>query len=250
MKTHERPYKIPRLQIADEVAGGRRQTQEFRNGNQQSSSLVTLEALGTSTSSHGARSKKGDPPQMMHNSNSLTAELQRLRNRPSTAGAPPVLSLFVVDVSGDAAEYEQRLRSVLSPAVRLGGTADFEQESLPVDGVPDWFASVSSGNEEWAPQFARTGHDGYVEHTGGGRPWELQNWLHRFAPDEDSRGWEWWDATPAGPSRVHIWVDSWGESFFGCQDLLWAAYAAGAVHVDGPTLQKSAVWSAGRRAMR
>lgn len=187
---------------------------------------------------------------MMHNSDSLAAEFQRLRERPNIESAPPVLSLFVVDASGDAAEYEQRLRSILSPAVRLGATADFEQESLPVDDVPVWFAAVSSGDEERTPQFARAGHEGYVEHTGGGRPWEMQDWLYRFDPDEDSRGWEWWDATPAGPSRVHIWVDSWGESFFGCQELLWAAYAAGAVRVDGPTLQKSTVWSAERGPAR
>ncbi|WP_328861232.1 hypothetical protein [Streptomyces sp. NBC_00306] len=185
---------------------------------------------------------------MMHSRDSLASEFQRLQDRPSAESAPPVLSLFVAQVSGDAAEYEQRLRSVLSPAVRLGATADFEQESLPADDVPDWFAAVSSGNEERAPQFARAGHDAYVEHTGGGRPWELQNWLYRFDPDEDSRGWEWWDATQAGPSRVHIWVDSWGESFFGCQDLLWAAYASGAVRIDGPVIQKSAVWAAERGA--
>ncbi|MEV7103433.1 hypothetical protein [Streptomyces atroolivaceus] len=185
---------------------------------------------------------------MMHNSDSLAAEFERLRSRPGTGSAPPVLALFVVDVPGDAAGYEQRLRSVLSPAVRLGGTADFERESLPVDGVPDWFAAVSSGNEERAPQFARTGYDGYVGHTGGSRPWELQSWLFRFDPEEDSRGWEWWDATRAGPSRVHIWTDSQGESLFGCQDLLWAVYAAGAVRVDGPAIQKSAVWSAERGA--
>lgn len=47
-----------------------------------------------------------------------------------------------------------------------------------------------------------------------------------------------------------MWVDSWGESFFGCQDLLWAAYVAGAVRVDGPAVQKSAVWSAERNASR
>lgn len=153
--------------------------------------------------------QKGEHPQMMHSSDSLAEEFQRLRERPNIESAPPVLSLFVVDASGDAAEYEQRLRSILSPAVRLGATADFEQESLPVDDVPVWFAAVSSGDEERTPQFARAGHEGYVEHTGGGRPWEMQDWLYRFDPDGDSRGWEWWDATPAGPSRVHIWVDSW-----------------------------------------
>ncbi|MEV7659310.1 hypothetical protein AB0O39_34735 [Streptomyces anulatus] len=179
---------------------------------------------------------------MMHTVDSLAAELQRLRDRPRTDAAPPVLSLFVIDVHGDAVEYERRLRSAISPAVRLGGTADFGQDSLPVDAVPDWFAAVSSQNPEQVPQFARAGCDGYAEHTGGGRPWELQDWLYRFDPDEDSRGWEWWDAAPVGPSRVHVWVDSWGESFFGCQDLLWAAYAAGAVRVDGPAVQTSAVW--------
>ncbi|MBM7437761.1 hypothetical protein [Streptomyces sp. HB132] len=177
---------------------------------------------------------------------SLPTELHRLRHRPGADYTPPVLSLFVVHASGDAAEYEQRLRSALAPAVRLRGTADFEQGSLPVDDVPDWFGAISSGDEQRAPQFARTGRDGYVEHTRGGRPWELQDWLYRFDPDEDSRGWEWWDATPAGPSRVHIWVDSRGESFFGCQELLWAAYTAGADRVDGPTLQQSTVWSAER----
>ncbi|MEU0102010.1 hypothetical protein [Streptomyces sp. NPDC006267] len=187
---------------------------------------------------------------MMHTCDSLAAELQRVRSRPGAAAAPPVLSLFVVDVQGDAAEYARRLRSVISPAVRLGSTADFEQESLPVDGVPDWFAAVSSQAPEQAPQFARAGRDRYAEHIGGGRPWGLQDWLYRFDPDEDSRGWEWWDATPVGPSRVHIWVDSWGEYSFGCQELLWAACTAGAVRIDGSAVHTSAVWSAERDATR
>lgn len=179
-------------------------------------------------------------------------ELQRVREHPDADAAPPVLSLFVVDVSDDAAAYVERLRSVLEPAVRLGCTADFEAESLPVDDVPGWFAVVGSGagsgDEERVPRFARAGREAYAEHTGGGRPWDLQNWLYRFDPDEDSRGWEWWDATVAGPSRVHVWVDSRGESFFGCQDLLWAAFAAGAVRVEGPTVRYASVWSAERNS--
>ncbi|MFE9304852.1 hypothetical protein [Streptomyces sp. NPDC006856] len=191
---------------------------------------------------------------MMHTSDSLAAEHRHVRERPDTDAAPPVLSLFVVDVEGDAGAYVERLRSVLAPAVRLGRTADFEQESLPVDGIPGWFAAVASGSdsgdEERTPQFARAGREAYAVHTGGGRPWDLQDWLYRFDPDEDSRGWEWWDATVAGPSRVHVWVDSWGESFFGCQDLLWAVFTAGALRVEGPTVQKAAVWSAQRDAAR
>ncbi|TYR66260.1 hypothetical protein [Streptomyces parvus] len=190
---------------------------------------------------------------MMHTGDSLAAEHRRVREgrpvrqRPGADAAPPVLFLFVIDVSGDAAAYVERLRSVLAPAVRLGRTADFEQESLPVDEVPGWFAEVCAGpgsggggggeGEEWAPWFARAGREAYAEHTGGGGPWDLQNWLYRFDPDEDSRGWEWWDATVAGPSRVHVRVDSWGESFFGCQDLLWAVFTAGAVRVEGPMVQ-------------
>ncbi|SBV00096.1 hypothetical protein YW5DRAFT_01700 [Streptomyces sp. Ncost-T6T-1] len=186
---------------------------------------------------------------MMHTGDSLAAELLRVRERrpvgqrPGADAAPPVLSLFVIDVSGDAAAYVERLRSVLAPAVRLGCTADFEQASLPVDEVPGWFAEVcsgpgsGSGGEELAPRFARAGREAYAEHTGGGGPWDLQDWLYRFDPDEDSRGWEWWDATVAGPSRVHVRVDSWGESFFGCQDLLWAVFTAGAVRVEGPMVQ-------------
>ncbi|MFG2506626.1 hypothetical protein ACGFOW_14105 [Streptomyces rubiginosohelvolus] len=188
---------------------------------------------------------------MMHTGDSVAAELLRVRERrpvgqrPGADAAPPALSLFVIDVSGDAAAYVERLRSVLAPAVRLGCTADFEQESLPVDEVPGWFAEVcsgpgpggGSGGEERAPRFARAGREAYAEHTGGGGPWDLQDWLYRFDPDEDSRGWEWWDATVAGPSRVHVRVDSWGEPSFGCQDLLWAVFTAGAVRVEGPMVQ-------------
>ncbi|WP_069737638.1 hypothetical protein [Streptomyces sp. EN27] len=187
---------------------------------------------------------------MMHTSDSLAAEFRRVRERPDTDAAPPVLALFVIDVSDDAAAYVERLRSVLAPAVRLGCTADFEQESLPVHEVPGWFAAVGSGagsgDEERVPRFARAGREAYAEHTGGGRPWDLQDWLYRFDPDEDSRGWEWWDATAAGPFRVHVRVDNGGESFFGCQDLLWAVFTAGAVRVEGPTVQNASVWSAER----
>lgn len=148
---------------------------------------------------------------MMHSSESLADECQRLHRHPSAEAAPPVLSRFVVDVSGDSAEYADRLRSILSPALRLGRTADFEADSVPVDDVPDWFVAVSSPDEELlVPGFASDGRDGYTDHTAG-RPWELQNWLYRFDPDDDSRGWQWWDVTKVGPSRVHVWVDSWGN---------------------------------------
>lgn len=161
---------------------------------------------------------------MMHSSESLADECQRLHRHPSAEAAPPILSRFIVDVSGDSAEYADRLRSILSPALRLGRTADFEADSVPVDDVPDWFVAVSSPDEELlVPGFASDGRDGYTDHTAG-RPWELQNWLYRFDPDDDSRGWQWWDVTKVGPSRVHVWVDSWGESFFGPGSPLGCPY--------------------------
>ncbi|CAM5532562.1 hypothetical protein SGLAM104S_00128 [Streptomyces glaucescens] len=56
----------------------------------------------------------------------------------------------------------------------------------------------------------------------------MQDWIYRFDPDNDSRGWEFWDVIPVGPSRVRVWVDSWGESFFGSLELLWLLYTQAA----------------------
>ncbi|GAA1370708.1 hypothetical protein [Streptomyces beijiangensis] len=182
----------------------------------------------------------------MHSVKSLEAELQRVGNRPGFDSAPPVLCEFTVDVDGDTGEYVRRLRSVLAVAVRLGGTADFDADDLPADGVPDWFAAISpepSAAPEQAPEFARRGREAFVRDMES-RPWALQDWLFRFDPEDDSRGWEWWDATQPGDSKVRLWVDSWGESFFGCQELRWLAYTAGALHVDGPAVQRTGAWAA------
>ncbi|MBN3930787.1 hypothetical protein IQ279_14270 [Streptomyces verrucosisporus] len=181
---------------------------------------------------------------MMHSEESLEAEAERLRRRPAAESAPPVLSEFTVDLPGDPDRYAERLRSVLSAAVNLGIAADFEQEELPTEGVPGWFAAVCAPGGEGVPDFAGDGRGAYESHTQS-RPWSLQNWLYRFDPDDDSRGWQWWDVTRAGPSHVHIWVDSWGESFFGCQELRWAAYTAGALRVDGPVVRRSSAWAEG-----
>lgn len=178
---------------------------------------------------------------MMHSEESLEAELERLRRRPVAESTPPVLCEFTVEVSDAPDLYAERLRSVLSAAVSLGATADFEEDELPVDGVPSWFAALGSSGGEQAPDFAKSGRDAYETHVED-QPWSLQDWLYRFDPDDDSRGWEWWDVTPAGPSSVRIWVDSWGESLFGHQDLLWAAYTAGALRVEGPFVRRADAW--------
>ncbi|MER5526089.1 hypothetical protein ABT075_16015 [Streptomyces sp. NPDC002677] len=181
---------------------------------------------------------------MIHSEESVAAELDRVRQRPAIESAPPVLAAFTVDVFGGTPEdYALRVRRVLSAALHLACTAEFGNEDLPTDEFPDWFKTISVRDGEAPPQeFARHGRTAYVDHSGGG-PWSLQDWIYRFDPEEDSRGWEFWDTVRAGPARVCVWVDSWGESFFGSLELLWLLYAAGATHVEGPEVHKADTWA-------
>ncbi|MEU7583736.1 hypothetical protein AB0B50_39865 [Streptomyces sp. NPDC041068] len=48
--------------------------------------------------------------------------------------------------------------------------------------------------------------------------------------------------TPSADGKVRIWVDTWGESFFACDELRWLAYVAGADDVSGPHLAKVERW--------
>ncbi|MER6343905.1 hypothetical protein ACWC10_01150 [Streptomyces sp. NPDC001595] len=171
---------------------------------------------------------------MLHDLDSVTAELERVRRHPPAGSAPPVLASFGVDVAdGSAEEYTERVRAVLSAALRLACAADFDEEDLPAGVFPEWFRSVCAADRAAEQEFARNGRIAYTRR-GGGEPWSLRNWIHRFDPDEESRGWEFWDAEPVGASRVRVRVDSWGESFFGSLELLWLLYTAGAAHVEGP----------------
>ncbi|MEU9973461.1 hypothetical protein [Streptomyces sp. NPDC051014] len=185
---------------------------------------------------------------MIHSEESVAAELSRVRQRPPADSAPPVLAAFTVDVSeGTPEAYELRVRRVLSAALHLACTAEFDDDDLPTDGFPDWFTTVSVRDGEVLPEeFARHGRSAYVEHSGG-VPWSLQNWIYRFDPEEDSRGWEFWDIVRVGPSRLRVWVDSWGESFFGSLELLWLLYAAGAGNVEGPEIRKESTWASEAR---
>ncbi|ATL31598.1 hypothetical protein [Streptomyces formicae] len=37
---------------------------------------------------------------------------------------------------------------------------------------------------------------------------------------------------------MRIWADTWGESFFACDELRWLAYVSGAEDVSGPELRR------------
>ncbi|MER7495446.1 hypothetical protein ABT033_22925 [Streptomyces pharetrae] len=179
---------------------------------------------------------------MIHSEESVAAELDRVRQRPSAESAPPVLITFTVDLADGSPEtYAQRVRQILSPALQLACTAEFDGKDLPTDEFPDWFTAISAEEGEVLEDFARDGRTAFVAQ-GNGRPWPLQNWIYRFDPDNDSRGWEFWDIVPVGPSRVRVWVDSWGESFFGSEELLWLLYTAGAAHVEGPEVHPASAW--------
>ncbi|GHE24148.1 hypothetical protein [Streptomyces thermodiastaticus] len=180
---------------------------------------------------------------MIHSEESVAAEGDRVRQRPAVESAPPVLAVFTVDVNeGSPEEYVQRVRHVLSAALHLACTAEFDDRDLPVDGFPDWFTSVCADSGEEPPEFARQGSIEFVNR-GGGKPWPLQNWIYCFDPEEDSRGWEFWDAVPVGPAQVRVWVDSWGEALFGCLELRWLLHTAGGSHVEGPEVYRAVTWA-------
>lgn len=181
---------------------------------------------------------------MIHSEESIAAEQERVRQRPGIEAAPPVLAVFTVDVAEGSAEvYVQRVRDVLSAALQLACTADFDDDDLPADEFPEWFTEISTRDGETSHKFSRNGRAAFLATSGKSNPWRLQNWIYRFDPDEESRGWEFWDAISTGPARVRVWVDSWGESFFGSLELRWLLYVAGAAHVEGPEVHEAGRWA-------
>ncbi|MDN3028196.1 hypothetical protein [Streptomyces sp. S.PB5] len=180
---------------------------------------------------------------MLHEVEDIEQEKVRLTLRPPVHDAPPVLCAFDVVTNSPVEEYSRRLRSVLSAALDLAVSASFDDDDLPVDTVPGWFAAAGSGLAGAVPDFARRGADRYAAAVKGG-PWDLQEWLFQFDPDSEFRGWAWWDLTQASEDRVRIWVDTWGESFFACDELRWVAYISGGDEVAGPTVVRTADWVA------
>ncbi|MGW1562323.1 hypothetical protein ACWCQ1_38235 [Streptomyces sp. NPDC002144] len=179
---------------------------------------------------------------MFHEIEDIEREKQRLSRRPSLEDAPPVLSAFDVRTNCPVAEFDARLRSVLGPALDLAVSHPFEGV-LPVDALPDWFTSAAQKTPASAPAHVTRGAERYAATVGGGS-WRPQEWLYQFDPESEFRGWAWWDLTRTGEHEARIWVDTWGESFFACDELRWLAYVSGAEEVTGPTLVRAADWVA------
>ncbi|RXS85345.1 hypothetical protein EST92_08400 [Streptomyces sp. TM32] len=179
---------------------------------------------------------------MLHEIDDLRQERQRVEARPSTEGAPPVLTVFDVVAAVDPQDYIRRVRSVLSAALDLAITESFDDEDLPTEGIPEWFAVASGAAGGETADFSRRGMDRYHAAVNE-KSWDLQWWLFEFDPDNEFRGWAWWDATQAGDGHVRVWTDSWGESFFACDELRWLLYTAGADEVSGPVLADTSEWA-------
>ncbi|GAA2602276.1 hypothetical protein OG542_18480 [Streptomyces violaceus] len=183
---------------------------------------------------------------MIHEIEDIEQERVRLSRRPARDDAPPVLCAFDVRTSGSVTEFATRVRSVLTPALQLAVSQPFTGEDLPIDAIPDWFVAAGRPGAVSVPDFALRGVELYEAAIGGG-PWDLQEWLYQFDPDSEFRGWAWWDLTHSSDRETRIWVDTWGESFFACDELRWLAYVSGGKEVGGPTLVRAPDWIAATR---
>ncbi|MDQ0714050.1 hypothetical protein QFZ55_003502 [Streptomyces luteogriseus] len=180
---------------------------------------------------------------MMHEIEDIEQERDRLSHPPAPEDVPPVLCAFDVRTSCPITDVRLRIRSVLEPALHLAVSHPFEGEDLPVDALPDWFVAASGGGSEPVPEFVARGRERYAAAVGQG-PWDVQEWLYQFDPESEFRGWSWWDLTRSGGREGRLWVDTWGESFFACDELRWLAYVSGAEEVSGPVLVRSSDWTA------
>jgi hypothetical protein len=180
---------------------------------------------------------------MFHEIEDIEREQARLSHRPSPEEAPPVLSAFDLRANCSVAELDARLRSVLAPALELALSESFEGGDLPVRTLPDWFVAAARESSGPVPEHARRGTERYTAAIGK-EAWDLQEWLYQFDPESEFRGWAWWDLTRSSDREARLWVDSWGESFFACDELRWVAYICGCEEVIGPNLARTDEWIA------
>lgn len=181
---------------------------------------------------------------MLHEIEGVGRESKRVSGRPETASEAPVLAYIAVTPENDPETYANRLRDVLGAVFSLAVDADFDEGELPVDGIPDFFVDAGRDGGAVGPA-SEAARSRYRERTGA-EPWEIQDWLFRFDPEMEARGWEFWDLTRAadGSGRLHLWLDTWGEPMFSWEELRWLLYACGAQTVADPEVVGSGSWAA------
>jgi hypothetical protein len=178
---------------------------------------------------------------MLHEIEGVQEERARVASRPEISPDVPVLTSVEVRPIGDPAAYAARLREVFATVFDIAAEADFDDDEIPVDTIPEWFLRARDG---MAADFAVQGRERYREVTGK-EGWRLQDWMSRFDPELEARGWAFWDLTPSRDDRgrLHLWLDTWGEPFFSWEELRWLLYACGAVSVDDPIVVKQESWA-------
>jgi hypothetical protein len=141
-----------------------------------------------------------------------------------------MLSVFYIEVEAwsEAETFGRRLRELVKTGVKAELEADFEAEAISEEGMPPWAADAWAAA---APRYAA--HRGHEE-------WTVQDFLYSFEPGQ--RAWCWWDVTGAMGDIVCLWIDSREEAVYGCEELRWMAYAAGARSVVGPLLREAEEW--------
>ncbi|AKN68828.1 hypothetical protein QR97_02505 [Streptomyces sp. PBH53] len=185
---------------------------------------------------------------MEHTVEGVEREAARVSGRPRRDSQTPVLAFVEVVPDGDPGEYARRLRDVLVAVFRLAVEADFDMDQVPVETVPGWFVQVCQGGAA-TDSFAVDGRARYSERTGDG-PWEIQDWLSRFDPELEARGWAFWDLTHStmGEGQLNVWLDTWGEPFFSWEELRWLLYTCGADSVADPVVTEADAWEQERSA--
>ncbi|MEU3983948.1 hypothetical protein AB0F77_28360 [Streptomyces sp. NPDC026672] len=184
---------------------------------------------------------------MLHEIEGVEQEFARVSGRPEIDPDVPVLAHVTVTPNGDPQVYADRLRQVFAAVFALAAEADFDEGDVPVGMIPDWFVQVCGGGD--VEVFASEGRARYTERTGDG-PWELQDWLSRFDPELEARGWAFWDLTRSADDRgrLNLWLDTWGEPFFSWEELRWLLYTCGARSVADPVVSGSDAWARERSA--
>lgn len=181
---------------------------------------------------------------MWHEKEDLVEEQQRTRSRPRLTPEVPLLDALNVVPVIDLEEYARNLRSVLGAALHIAATEPFEGQ-LPTVDLPEWFVRASAVESTDIPDFARLGGENYRQHPGiDDGPWEIQDWLHRFEPEDGIRGWAWWDLTRPTAGGARIWINCEGEAHYPHLDLLWVAYVSGAHSVSYPEAHQAQEWAA------
>jgi hypothetical protein len=180
---------------------------------------------------------------MLHEIEGVKQERARVSSRPEIDANTPVIAYVELTPVSDPKAYSERLRAVFAAVFDLAMQPGFDEDEVPVGTIPEWFVRACEDGVA-VDSFVAEGQARHGELNGVG-PWRIQDWLSRFHPELENRGWAFWDLTrsPDDSRRLRLWLDTWGEPFFAWEELRWLAYTCGADFVANPMVVKSEQWA-------